>query len=1167
MSFLSDNEEQNDNQVNEYIQTLPTASWSTPLSDKTDNNNFKSNFNKNYNNNYNNNNERTYYHDQQRIQPPPKELISDTLFITNLKPTTTKEQIEDLFGIYGIISSIDLKKESTTAIVIFAIEPFSAQFLKEDLELDGQPVEARFIIPEKSTTPPSKIEEEKLKKIKSNAVTLSLGVFSKPTQIERYWRTPLKVSLTMNTATNCYEIRFQHQGNYYKLDFSYTMLIRGMTLEVTDSTGHQASLSFGLKHPPTIWKEVYSESKKQKIWKRSLFLERGGNFYASDVLKQQQPLTVESHICHINFSQWNAYHIEFSEKDIMLPNFTSMFKKTSDLGILHFNTVYNPTTSIIMTKRESGYIYGFEERSNLIQDQKLVYLLECATTSQCINHYLLDKEFYKMLQNLESTTACQLLECIITENKVEYDGKLALQIAWDKLKTTMNYYNQPILSDDNFTTIYSVYVTPTTLIVQPPRIEQTNRFLRKYKQHSDRFLKVQFVEEDLGSLTSSFLRRPCYSSLSSQQSHGDYPYDNDPVLDRIYKVFMNGIQVGKLTYQFLAYDTTSLKRHSCWFFAPTSTLSADDILNDIGELESIVTLSHYTSAMDICLSPTEQIKMNWGLLNNNNNNNNNNDNNHHGLINKKKKKKNDIKKNDTSTNFIEWIDYVYNNDETIRPGCGKMSAQFAREIVQLSNKSIAVNGTPSAVQFSLGGTIGVLALSNFVSGKIKIQLRPCQYVFNKQPSDFEIVQFSTYKPAFLDRSIITTLTSYGIHEQVFHFMIQHSVQSLNNLTNYPSITYDYLKEFANEFGTVQRMRQMIDAGFLTRLDPFIYNSICAFKFNRLKNIRKFGSLHVKKGAELMVILDDTNTLADNEIFCQLSDLNKGLLSKREVITGACMIFPKPCLHSGDMIIVKAINSPKLRHWNDVIVVSSKQKSLLPSQIVGGQFNGERYTIIWDPQLIPLQPLLETLENKEPPDTSAAKPINRSKAISYFVNYLNNDHRDSIEKYFLRAADKSTRGARDGECTQLSVQYADVMEFLQTPCAIKLEDKSNEPTFPDFLEIPNNPSYESIRLLGRMYRMIQPITYMNFMKDMITKFTDTTVVYDPRLKKDGMEKYIIDAREMKISYEYALKKLMKQYGILTEAEIITGFVVTPIGHQYYQKSVYNNEIKKKRNEIK
>lgn len=43
-------------------------------------------------------------------------------------------------------------------------------------------------------------------------------------------------------------------------------------------------------------------------------------------------------------------------------------------------------------------------------------------------------------------------------------------------------------------------MTPTRVVLHSPQTELSNRVLRHYKQHSDRFVRVSFVEEDSGQL-------------------------------------------------------------------------------------------------------------------------------------------------------------------------------------------------------------------------------------------------------------------------------------------------------------------------------------------------------------------------------------------------------------------------------------------------------------------------------------------------------------------------------------------------------------------------------------------------------------------------------------------------------------------------------------------
>lgn len=45
-----------------------------------------------------------------------------------------------------------------------------------------------------------------------------------------------------------------------------------------------------------------------------------------------------------------------------------------------------------------------------------------------------------------------------------------------------------------------VLVTPTRVVCLPPELELSNRVLRHYKQHADRFIRISFGEENGGIL-------------------------------------------------------------------------------------------------------------------------------------------------------------------------------------------------------------------------------------------------------------------------------------------------------------------------------------------------------------------------------------------------------------------------------------------------------------------------------------------------------------------------------------------------------------------------------------------------------------------------------------------------------------------------------------------
>lgn len=80
-------------------------------------------------------------------------------------------------------------------------------------------------------------------------------------------------------------------------------------------------------------------------------------------------------------------------------------------------------------------------------------------------------------------------------------------------------------------------------------------------------------------------------------------------------------------------------------------------------------------------------------------------------------------------------------------------------------------------------------------------------------------------------------------------------------------------------------------------------------------------------------------------------------------------------------------------------------------------------------------------------------------------------------------------------------------------------------------------YESQKVLGKIFRAIDKADYKEY-KNQLTEVT----AYDPRLRVPGMERYIAEARELKKDYNRDVFALMNQYGVQTEAELMSGYVV-------------------------
>lgn len=131
----------------------------------------------------------------------------------------------------------------------------------------------------------------------------------------------------------------------------------------------------------------------------------------------------------------------------------------------------------------------------LIQDdvQPLVfpvrYQLEVCISHGCLNEHNMTRDFVKKLIEMDTTKAQSVLEYVANQKKRIYDPMEIFQ-----LNVTMGLDSRPKIP------YYCVYtrsatVTPSTVYYNTPTVETSNRVIRQYSEHADRFLRVRFTDE------------------------------------------------------------------------------------------------------------------------------------------------------------------------------------------------------------------------------------------------------------------------------------------------------------------------------------------------------------------------------------------------------------------------------------------------------------------------------------------------------------------------------------------------------------------------------------------------------------------------------------------------------------------------------------------------
>jgi len=138
-----------------------------------------------------------------------------------------------------------------------------------------------------------------------------------------------------------------------------------------------------------------------------------------------------------------------------------------------------------------------------------------------------------------------------------------------------SYRRSNQLLHPNRTYVHKATVTPLGIYLNGPVWENKNRVLRRYGDHTDHFIRVEFSEEN-----------------------GDpMRFDTNASLDQIYhkrfkNVLLNGFTVGGRLFEFLGFSHSSLRSQSCWFVAAFTiasgeTVDAGHIIKKLGNFDEI----------------------------------------------------------------------------------------------------------------------------------------------------------------------------------------------------------------------------------------------------------------------------------------------------------------------------------------------------------------------------------------------------------------------------------------------------------------------------------------------------------------------------------------------------------------------------------------------------
>ncbi|KAI9703299.1 MAG: hypothetical protein M1836_007865 [Candelina mexicana] len=823
-----------------------------------------------------------------------------------------------------------------------------------------------------------------------------------------------------------------------------------------------------------------------------------------------RPLTLKKTKPIIDIGRWTTYRFVFDCTKNDAGVYNMMFQALADHNIekvtfAGYNMVEDQEQAvwdwidkpIIKSPTSNTFLAEMGESSIPPLSFPVRYQLEVCISQGCLNEHNLSKDFVDRLALLEESNAKDILE-YVAEQKTRYYNPMDIF----GIRITRGSASRKIPAYCAYTR--SATVTPSTVYYSTPTVETSNRIIRRYAHYADRFLRVRFTDE-------KFQGRINATDKSS----------SNEIFTRIKRAMTNGITIGERHFEFLAFGNSQFREHGAYFFAPLPYERAEDIRLWMGNFDSIKVVAKYAARLGQCFSTTRAI-------------------------------------NGTRVEIRETLD-IERNGYNFTDGVGMISSFLAKMVASELGLTNASEQPPSLYQFRLGGCKGVLAISPEARMR-EMFIRPSQYKFPAAHNGLEIIRWSQFAAATLNRQIIIVLSALGVPDGNFVFKLKEMLKNLAEAMTDEKMALKLLQKHVDPNQMTMNLASLVLEGFMRTKEPFVTSLLQLWRAWSIKYLKSHAKIVIEQGAFLLGCVDETATLKGHfnhgqvesgkdaqqhrlealpEIFVQVSDPeNKG---RHIVIEGVCLFARNPSLHPGDIRIVRAVNVPALHHLRDVVVLPQTGDRDIASMCSGGDLDGDDYLVIWDKDLIPPE------WNHEPMDYTPPQPrkLNREVTVdditSFFVTYMKNDRLPTIALAHLATADAMDDGVKDEKCLKLAGLHSMAVDYVKSGQPAHMPKELRVRRWPHFMEkqhIAKEQLYISGKVLGQLYDQVERIDFVPQLEN----------PFDERI----LQAYHLDdeilkaASQIKEEYDAAIRRIMAQHEIQTEFEVWSTFVLSHAG---------------------
>ncbi|CAF4559860.1 unnamed protein product, partial [Rotaria sp. Silwood2] len=384
---------------------------------------------------------------------------------------------------------------------------------------------------------------------------------------------------------------------------------------------------------------------------------------------------------------------------------------------------------------------------------------------------------------------------------------------------------------------------------------------------------------------------------------------------------------------------------------------------------------------------------------------------------------------------IMMIEDIERNNYCFTDGNGLVSKGLAKLIYEKLNNNQQKNViVPSAYQIRIAGCKGLIIIDpQSTFDQFYIKIRPSMKKFECNDWSLDICGYSRATPSRLNNQFIWLLSDLGVSDNTFLRLQQRWFSKKPSRSNYSD---DLLK---NKIPLpVNECRYIYGCALESQLEE----GQCFIRYQ---------------------ILNENGKSCSNPKF--------------ECVRGRVIVTKNPCPYAGDMLELWAVDLPELYHLNDVIIFSIRGERPDFNKIAGSDLDGDGYFVYWGQELrlkCQVNPLDYTPDAKQYQPTS----ISPEDVINYCLSTLTMTSSGEIYNLHAIIVDKNYENYKQRTCQPLAIELARMfsssVDSGKTGYVIdkkriqKIREKYGQ-KYPDFLGKDEKKSYQSVSIVGKLYR--------------------------------------------------------------------------------------------------